>query len=69
MGWFNSPDLFYFTSETVTDIVNATFPGTHIPPNPHAPTKSIYNVSPGITDSHTQLQYTDLYMDDINCLT
>lgn len=69
MGWVNSLDLFYFTSETVTDIVNAAFPGTHIPPNPYTPTKYIYNVSPGVTDSYSQLQYTDLYMDDINCLT
>ena len=69
MGWVNSSYLFYSTSETVTNIANVAFPGIYIPTKPYTPTNSLYHTSPEATSGPSQLQYTDVYMDSIKCLT
>ena len=69
MGWVNSPDLFCATSETVTDEANAAFPSIPAPCTPYLPTAGLYHLYPSPYTRPAHLQYADVYMDDINCLT
>ena len=69
MGWVNSPDLFCASSETVTDLANKAFHSDFDPSPPYHPTAGLYQASPSPSAGPNRLQYADVYMDDINCLT
>ena len=69
MGWVNSPDLFCATSDTVADLVNIVFRSDLQVPLAYPPTANLYDNSRSPTTSPDRLQYADVYMDDINCLT
>ena len=69
MGWVNSPDLFYSTSEIVADLTNAYVKDTNAYVPTYPPTASLYATSPPPTLSNKHLQYVDVYMDDLNCAT
>ena len=68
MGWVNSPDLFCASSETVTDLANTAF-RSELDPAPYQPTADLYTATPSPSAGPHRLQYADVYMDDINCLT
>ena len=69
MSWVNSPDLFCATSETVTDEANITFLSDLTPQLSYLPTAGLYKAFPAQPAGPSRLQYADVYMDDINCLT
>ena len=69
MGWVNLPDLFYATSETVTDESNKAFRSVSTTKLPYLPTVGLYKTLITWTASPSRLQYADVYMHDINCLT
>ena len=69
MGWVNSPDLFCATSETVADLANIAFRDDLLVPGTHPPATMLYHSAPSPTAGPDRLQYVDVYMDDINCLT
>ena len=57
MGWFNSPDMLYAASETVSDVAN----GYLIDPTSafkiYPPTAETYSLDPYLAASSTRLQY------------
>ena len=69
MGWVNSPDLFCATSETVADLANIAFQSDLQITHPYSPTSTLYHCAPSPTAGPDRLQYVDVYMDDLNCLT
>ena len=70
MGWVNPPDLFCATSETVTNQSNITFCSDSTPQLPYyLPTAGLYKAFTAQPVGPSCLQYADVYMDDINCLT
>ena len=69
MGWVNSPDPFCATSETVADLANIAFRSDLQVSLTYPPTANLYPSSPSPTAGPDCLQYADVYMDDINCLT
>ena len=70
MGWVNSPDQFCATSKTVTtDLADIVFRSNLKIPLAYPPTANLYHSSPSPTAGPDRLQYADMYMDGINCLT
>ena len=69
MGWVNSPDLFYNTSETVADISNQPFTQLHIPVSSYGSTRDLYHTVSSPTAFPSRLYHVDVYVDDINCVT
>ena len=69
MGWVNSLDLFYATSKTVIDLANIAFRSNLQISLTYPSTANLYHSSPSPTAGPDRLQYADMYMDDINCLT
>lgn len=69
MGWVNSPDLFYSTSETVADVANPFINQPETPTPAYAPTRDLYHTVASPTASSSRLQHLDVYVDDINCIT
>ena len=69
MGWINSPDLFCSTSETVADVANQLINQPDAPVPSYGPTRALYHTVSSPTASPSRLQYADVYVDDINCVT
>ena len=71
MGWVNSPDLFCSTSETVVDLINTYISNLYKYFKTYPPIANLYyNASPSPTFAlATHLQYINVYVNDINCLT
>ena len=69
MGWVKSPDLFCSTSETVADVANQLINQPDIPVPSYGPTNNLYHTVTSPTASPSRLQYADVYVDDINCVT
>ena len=69
MGWVNSPDLFCATSETVADLANVAFHSDLPLTRTYSPTATLYHCAPSPTAGPDRLQYVDVYMDDLNCLS
>ena len=69
VGWVNSPDLFCVTSETVTDIANVAFRSDLQTQLPYPPTAGLYQPFPSPSSGPNRVQYTDVYMYDINYFT
>ena len=70
MGWVNPLDLFCVTSEIVTDQANIAFCSDSTPQLPYyLPTAGLYEAFIAQPAGPSRLQYADIYMNDINCLT
>ena len=69
MGWVSSLDLFYATSETITDMANVYLQDPTSPYWIYQPTRGTYATTPLPTASPARLQLADVYMDDIIALT
>ena len=69
MGWANSPDLSRVTSETVTDVANVAFRSDLQTQLPYPPTAGFYQPFPSPSAGPNRVQYANVYMNDINCLT
>ena len=68
MFWLRSPPFFCAASETAADLAN-TYLADHRSPTPeYGPTLGTYSTVPSPPASAGQLQATDVYMDDHNCL-
>ena len=68
MGWVRSPPFFCTASETAADLDNGYMADHHLPTPEYGPTSGFYSNVPSPPTSVSQLQVTDVYMDDLNCL-
>ena len=69
MGWFNSQELFCSTLEMVADIDNQLINQLKTPVPTYGPTKYLYHTVTSLTTSLSRIQYADVYVDDIGCIT
>ena len=69
MGWVNSLDFFCSYSETLTDNYNTYTLNPNSLFDIYLPTSEAYHTSAALPASPDQLQYIDIYMDNILCAT
>ena len=69
IGWVNPPPIFCAASDMAVYLENLYIAEPSSPFNNYGPTSSSYSTFPYRTTSPACLQVTDVYMDDLMCVS